>query len=244
MNDLNQNSETNRTNYTNMHSSVLGNLYRFRHVPVSRGKGYYAVSLTAKHGDKSNPDITYFELNIVGQDVDVILRNIEECINSRDYSVSGNFVISDYKPDSYVVQTGTNAGQRRHIIRGRLLSINSLKYIEVEDGKAKRDESDNVIETIVISPLSNDRHERDSATNQDADEDQTSEPDQALNEELDNSAEAVPASDQAIDYDTDEPLPNIIRLQKDDPMFDTKRKQLKALGYKFVPKDLSWQKAA
>ena len=204
--------------YFDLITTGVGYLNRARTVKPKQGAGYECVSIAALRGHTDSPEYTYFDCRIVGEQAMAFVQTHKTAINDRDTKVLVRFNVGDGTAESYEVQGGENKGQRRHLIKGRLLKITWAKV------------GDEVIDL-----------------GQDEDKDsqaQTQQP--AMNESQDGPQEeqSLQASGAS---DWEASLSESVTLFKKDPDFAVKRDRLNALGYSCTRWDdqhLYWTKAA
>ena len=122
-----------QTNHFNLHTTGVGYLNRVRWVETRsagrRAQPFLACSISALRGNADQPDYTYFDLKVTGQEaiemVDRLAVDVEE---GRKVFIS--FRIGDVYAHCYerdVKNQGRPTGQREAaaLIKGRLLLINS-----------------------------------------------------------------------------------------------------------------------
>ena len=210
--------QTHENPYFDLITTGVGYLNRARTVKPRQGAGYECVSIAALRGLTDSPEYTYFDCRIVGEQALEFVQTLKAAINDRDTKVLVRFNIGDGTAESYEVQSGENKGQRRHLIKGRLLKITWAKV------------GDEVIDL-----------------GQDEDKDsqaQTQQP--AMHESLDEPQEeqSLQSSDAS---QWDASLGDLVTLVKSDPKLSVKKLRLFELGYRCTSWDdqhLYWTKAA
>jgi len=219
---MTQNTEN---NYFDLIVNGIGYLNRARFVTPTQGKAYLAVSVTALHGSADSTNYTHFDVRVVGEAAKEFVTAYEDEINDRDSKVMVRFNIGDPQPNSYTAKSGTREGQLCHVIKGRLLKITWAKI---------NDEVLNIVESDDNVSTSEPDQQQADASNDNA------QPVQSTVET--QSAESVPESDDIQTWETQ--LSNVVKLDKDDPNFKTKRVKLKDLGYRWNNDEKAWHKAA
>lgn len=219
---MTQNTES---NYFDLIVNGIGYLNRAREVKPNQGKAYLAVSVTALHGSADSTNYTFFDLRVVGEAAKEFITAYEDEINDSDSKVMVRFNIGDPQPNSYTAKSGAREGQLCHVIKGRLLKITWAKINDEVLEIAESDEDASSPEPVQQSADASDDN---------------AQPEQSAVET--QSTEPAPASDDMQTWETQ--LSNVVKLDKKDPEFKTKRMKLKDLGYRWNSDDQSWHKAA
>jgi hypothetical protein len=210
--------QTHENPYFDLITTGVGYLNRARTVKPKQGAGYECVSIAALRGHTDSPEYTYFDCRIVGEQALEFVSTYKEAINDRDTKVLVRFNVGDGTAESYEIQSGENKGQRRHLIKGRLLKVTWAKV------------GDEVIEL-----------------GQDEDKDSQAMAQQpAMNESQDGPLEEQSLQTSGAS-DWEASLSESVTLFKKDPDFAVKRDRLNALGYSCTRWDdqhLYWTKAA
>ena len=211
--------------YFDLTTSGIGYLNRARTVTPKKGKPYPAVSISALHGNVDEPNYTHFDVRVVGEAAMEFVKQHEEAINNRDSKVLVRFNVGDATPTSYVVQSGEQKGQERHLIKGRLLKITWAKINnDVLDlgteGEAETPAPVNAVDEGVALQAGVSQQQ----------------PETPIQQE-----QCAPAEDLQT-WETQ--LGNVVKLDKLDPEFQAKRHKLKNLGYQWNKDEMAWHKAA
>ena len=124
-----------QTNHFNLHTTGVGYLNRVRWVETRsagrRAQPFLACSISALRGNADEPDYTYFDLKVTGQEaIEMVDRLSEDVAQGRKVCIS--FRVGDIYAHCYERevkdQQGRRTGQREAaaLIKGRLLLINSI----------------------------------------------------------------------------------------------------------------------
>jgi hypothetical protein len=204
--------------YNDQHTTGMGYLNRARTVHPSQGQPYESVSLTGLGGRVDSPIYTYYDCSsVIGKALDKYLL-LKDAINDDNKKVMVRFKVSDGRPDSYVTKDKkTGQDVRRHVIKGKLLNITWASI----DGQEVQFELDNESDGV-----------------------DESQPDDS--QQADQSANAQQASDddqQSAKSLFDE-FDELMKLDRDDPLFIAKKDELKSLGYRWDSSEKAWFKPA
>lgn len=125
-----------QTNHFNLHTTGVGYLNRVRWVETRsagrRAQPFLACSISALRGNADQPDYTYFDLKVTGQEaIEMVDRLAVDVQERRKVFIS--FRVGDIYAHAYERevkdQNGRPTGRREAappIIKGRLLLINSI----------------------------------------------------------------------------------------------------------------------
>jgi hypothetical protein len=211
----------NTTEYFDLITSGLGYLNRSREVKPNQGTAYESVSIAALRGNSNNPNYSYFDCRVVGADAIEFVKMHRDAINDHDTKVLVKFNVGDGEGDSYEVSNGDHKGERRHLIKARLLKITWAKIgdvvLEIKKDQSKGDQA-------VSTP-----HE---GAGGDADDKAASNT---------QKADTNDSGDAESWVDT---LGDTVKLDKQDPDFMKKKSQLKVLGYRWDNENTQWVKKA
>lgn len=108
-----------------LHVTGIGYLNRVREVKVKRGS-FWACSIAALHGDIDDPETTYFDCKIAGDEALERVKFLESAVEKKK-KVVVSFKLGDLYAETFQYQTGDKAGQTGCSIKGRLLQIRSAK---------------------------------------------------------------------------------------------------------------------
>lgn len=125
--------------FFDLHVSMVGYMSRIRWVnPSNKRQGgrksepFLACVISALHGDKSEPNYTYFDLRVSGDEAINLVSELEEaCNEGRKITVSAK--VGDIYPHIYERdakdENGRKTGDREMatLIKGRLLLLNTVK---------------------------------------------------------------------------------------------------------------------
>ena len=113
--------------YFNLHVTGLGYLNRIREVPVKRGDNFFAVDVSAMHGNSDDVQYTRFDCRVSGKEAESILAQIKPMIEDDKNKVLVGFKLGDLYPETFVYQKGKKAGQTGVSLKARLLRIEWVK---------------------------------------------------------------------------------------------------------------------
>jgi len=210
--------------FIDLHTTGLGFLNRARLVTPDRGDPYLAVSIAAMHGSIEKPEYSYFDTRVVGDAACHFVEEHFDTVNDRDHKVLVRFKVGDGVPDSYEVKNGDHKGQRRHIIKSRLLKITWAKIddevvLESSPLDAQSEQAENrEVNDTAATPAESGSKFAGASGNGDTVEGESSNPPEVKE------------------------LPATVRLRQDDPKFDAKKARLQQLGYKFDDDAHVWRK--
>lgn len=113
--------------YYDISIRACGFLNRAGTVEVGEGGSYPVCSFAALRGPKGErAEPTYFDLKVVGQDAQELLRQFKSVINDRSRQVFASVRLSDLFAKSFVRTKGDRKGETGIAIKSRLLVIESL----------------------------------------------------------------------------------------------------------------------
>ncbi len=212
----NQNNQDDK--YFDLHTRGIGYLNRVRTVNPDKGDSYVSVSIAALHGRSDNPSYSYFDTRVVGGDALEFIKAHKEAINDRDSKVLVRFKVGDGEATSYEVKSGDNKGNRNHIIKSRLLQITWASI----NG-----------EVVLIMA----GHE-----GGDAIPDETQRP--TANVSTGNNIPTDTPAQSEVSQHQEVQTPDIVKLDRNDPEFATRRELLKKSGYKWDNNEMVWRRQA
>ncbi len=207
----NQNNQD--AKYFDLHTVGIGYLNRERTVNPDKGDSYVSVSIAALHGRSDSPSYSYFDTRVVGGDALEFIKAHKEAINDRNSKVLVRFKVGDGEATSYEVKSGDNKGNRNHIIKSRLLQITWASINGEVVLNMAGHESGNEF------PDNAERSSAPASTGNDTPAD----------------TPAQPAASQ------DAGLAEVVKLDRNDPDFVTRRAQLKESGYKWDSSEMVWR---
>ncbi len=210
----NQNNQDDK--YFDLHTRGIGYLNRVRTVNPDKGDSYVSVSIAALHGRSDNPSYSYFDTRVVSGDALEFIKAHKEVINDRDSKVLVRFKVGDGEATSYEVKSGDNKGSRNHIIKSRLLQITWASI----NGE------------VVLNMAG---HE---GGNEFPDNAERSSAPASTGNDTPADTPAQPAASQ------DAGLAEVVKLDRNDPDFVTRRAQLKESGYKWDKDEMVWRRQA
>ncbi|MCP4406203.1 MAG: DUF3577 domain-containing protein [Gammaproteobacteria bacterium] len=98
----------------------------FHKAEPSRGQPFYAVNISALHGNVDHPKYTLFYLRVSGANILKRMWTLQSAINA-EMAVLMGFIIGDIYPDIVEYKLGKKQGQTGCIIKGRLLQVQWAK---------------------------------------------------------------------------------------------------------------------
>ena len=119
-------SNNESTKYFDLHTNGIGYIHRLRKVEPKRGDGFYAVSISALHGQIDDPLYSRFDCRITGAEAEKRLLALKGAIEA-DKPVLVGFKIGDIYPEAFEYRSGDKQGQTGCVIKGRLLQIRWAK---------------------------------------------------------------------------------------------------------------------
>jgi hypothetical protein len=207
----------NKTEYFDLITSGLGYLNRSREVSPKKGPVYESVSIAALRGNSDNPSYSYFDCRVVGADAIEFVKTHRDAINDRDTKVLVKFNVGDGEGDSYELTKGEHQGERRHLIKGRLLKITWAKVGDVELDMRK-DKSEG--EQAASTPSEGDAGDAEA--------------------EPASDTQAADTTDSGGAESWEDTLGETVKLDKNDPDFMSKKSLLKERGYRWDGANQQW----
>lgn len=205
--------------FFDLHTVGIGYLNRARTVKPDKGDEYEATSIAALHGRSDSPSYSYFDTRVVGGEALDFVKAHKEAINDRNSKVLVRFKVGDGEASSYEVRSGDNKGSRNHVIKSRLLQITWASINGEVVLKMAGHEGDDAI------PLDEAQHSPANAST-------------GNNTPTDTPAQPAAAQSQDVG------LADVVKLERDDPDFISKRTQLKESGYRWDSSEMVWRRQA
>lgn len=115
------------TKYFDLHVAGIGYLNRVREVPVKRSQPFFAVDISALHGDSEDVQYTRFDCRVSGANAKTIIEQLMPVINDDKNKVLVGFKLGDLYADTFTYQSGDKAGQTGVSLKVRLLRIDWVK---------------------------------------------------------------------------------------------------------------------
>ena len=112
--------------YFNLHTTGIGYIHRLRKVEPKRGDAFYAVSISALHGQVDDPLYSHFDCRITGTEAERRLLTLKGALDA-DKPVLVGFKIGDIYSEAFEYRSGDKLGQTGCVIKGRLLQIRWAK---------------------------------------------------------------------------------------------------------------------
>ena len=124
---MSQNNSSQDDTYFDLHVTGLGYFNRVREVPVKRGSNFFAVDISALHGNSNDVQYTRFDCRVSGKEAEAILTQIKPMIDNDKNKVLVGFKLGDLYPDIFVYKKGKKEGQTGVSLKARLLRIEWVK---------------------------------------------------------------------------------------------------------------------
>jgi Protein of unknown function (DUF3577) len=116
---------TTESNYFDLHTKGFGYLSRIRTVKPRKGEAFLACTVSALHGNKSDPNVTKFDLRASGEAAQNIVLTFKDDVEAQKKVIIG-FVVGDIYPEAFEVEKDGQKEQRL-VIKGRLLQVSFVK---------------------------------------------------------------------------------------------------------------------
>lgn len=208
------NSTQNQAQFINFHAEGIAYVNRFRENTTRNGDVFCSVTLGFLHGqigDGKKPQVTYVDCIIRNKDVCDLMKQHQAAINNGDQKVTAVARISDMFAD----EPFELKGKMVSAIKGRLIGLKQMKV----DGN------------VVYSNTNSDQ--------EDGVNEQPQPGAQPAQVEQPQSNHAQPAQ-----FNQPQPVQNqqskVIKLDKNDPDFKSKKEALKAQGYRWNREMTAW----
>ncbi|MDP8189089.1 STY4534 family ICE replication protein [Pasteurella skyensis] len=123
------------TGYFNLHTTGIGYLSRIREVKPKKGNPFFACQIAALTGSSNSPEYRYFDVNVVGQDAEKLIKKCEKAVNEKK-KVLISFVIADFWTELFTYSSDSKyhkKGDTGVSLKGRLIRIKMVKI----DGELK-----------------------------------------------------------------------------------------------------------
>jgi len=120
------NNDSAQKKYFDIHTTGLGYLSRIREVKPKKGEAFLACTVAALAGCSDDIEYRYFDTKVVGAEAIALVNRCQEAVE-RDDKVLITFCIGDIWVDPFVYDKGPKQGQTGFSLKGRLLSIKSIK---------------------------------------------------------------------------------------------------------------------
>ena len=124
---MSENNSNQDQKYFDLHVTGIGYLNRIRSVPVKRGTPFFAVDISALHGNSQDTQYTRFDCRVSGKEAQAIIEQIQPMIESDKDKVLVGFKLGDLYSETFVYQRGEKAGQTGVSLKARLLRIEWVK---------------------------------------------------------------------------------------------------------------------
>lgn len=119
-------SSENQNEYFNLTTTGLGYLNRVRTVTPKKGSPFLACTIAALYGPCNEPEYQYFDLKVVGQDAQHLVKRCERAVADERKVLLG-FRFGDLWKDRFTYTKGSRAGETDVSLKGRLLYISWIK---------------------------------------------------------------------------------------------------------------------
>lgn len=202
--------------YMNLTTTGFGFINRARIIPTHTGQ-YMAVDVALKHGRMDAPKSTRFDAKLTDT-VAEILEPYMDQINAKNTPVQASVVLGDLDPELFTYKNGDKKGEPGISLKSRLIRV---KYLKVG-------------EEIVFQEPKN-------TENVDQGNDQADNQPVAASEEANTDSENWNEFDPKSESNQEpEALPKVVKLDKSDPEFGSKKDELKSKGYRWNNQEKSW----
>lgn len=119
-------TQTNETQYFDLHTSGIGYLNRIREVEVRKGKPFISTTIAALHGSKDDVEYSYIDCKVSGSEAErLVMRYSPEVSAGKKVLVA--FRIGDIWADAFTYTKGEKQGKPGASLKGRLLFISWIK---------------------------------------------------------------------------------------------------------------------
>lgn len=135
-------SNTNETQYFDLHTTGIGYLNRIREVEVRKGKPFMAVTVAALHGASDEVEYSYIDCKVSGSDAEKLVRRCKASVTAGK-KVLIAFRIGDIRAEAFTYTKGDKKGETGVSLKGRLLFISWIKIDgeTVYEAKPKEEKS-------------------------------------------------------------------------------------------------------
>lgn len=135
-------SNTNETQYFDLHTTGIGYLNRIREVEVRKGKPFMAVTVAALHGASDEVEYSYIDCKVSGSDAEKLVRRCKASVTAGK-KVLIAFRIGDIWAEAFTYTKGDKKGETGVSLKGRLLFISWIKIDgeTVYEAKPKEEKS-------------------------------------------------------------------------------------------------------
>lgn len=126
-------TQQNQNSFFNLHTSGIGYLNNIREVPSKKGNPYISCNIAALKGDSSNPEYTFFNVNVAGEQNEKLIKCCISAVESNK-KVLISFTLGDLWTESFVYDKDSKYHKKGDIgvmLKARLIRIKSIKV----DGK-------------------------------------------------------------------------------------------------------------
>ena len=115
-------SDSDNVQYFDLHTTGIGYLNRVRDVTPENGTPFLAVTIAAMHGKSTEPNRTYFDCAVYGEQAQQAVRELQAAVEANKKVLLG-FTLSNLRAESFTFQNGDKAGQTGVNLRARLIKV-------------------------------------------------------------------------------------------------------------------------
>lgn len=135
-----QQPSTQQEKYFDLHITGIGYLNRVREVTPPRAQSFFAVDISAMHGNSDDIQYTRFDCKATGEKAKAFLERLQPHIEKEGNKVLIGFKLGDLYPEPFIYKSGKRVGETGISLKARLLRIDWVKVngelIELESAQA------------------------------------------------------------------------------------------------------------
>lgn len=113
--------------FFDLHITGIGYLNRVREVSPPRCQPFFAVDISAMHGNSDDIQYTRFDCKASGEKAKALLERLKPLIEKDGNKVLVGFKLGDLYPETFVYKSGNRAGETGISLKARLLRIEWVK---------------------------------------------------------------------------------------------------------------------
>ena len=119
-------SQSDNTQYFDLHTTGLGYVSRIREVRPESGQAFLSLTLSALRGPVDNAQYTFFDCRVAGRQAEAVMRDLQPAVDAKQKVLIG-FTLSDLTAETFTFKTGDKAGQTGVSLKARLLRVTWAK---------------------------------------------------------------------------------------------------------------------
>lgn len=116
-----------QSKYFDLHITGIGYLNRVREVAPTRAQPFFAVDISAMHGNSDDIQYTRFDCKATGEKAKALLERLQPLIKEEGNKVLVGFKLGDLYPEAFIYKSGKRAGETGVSLKARLLRIDWVK---------------------------------------------------------------------------------------------------------------------